>query len=80
MRTTAAQVPDEKLSARLQLQLAEWLAQRTQWAEAIAEYQAWLAAFDGNEGTARALAGLGNALWAAARPEEAAAALERGCR
>ncbi len=77
MRSVAAQVPDAARSAQLQLGLADGLARLEKWDEAVAEYQAWLDAFDGAEGTRDALAGLGWALWSAGRPEEAVPALER---
>ena len=77
MRTVAAQVPDEKQSAQLQLDLADSLFRLGRWNEAAAEYQAWLDAFDGSAGTASALAGRGWALWEAARYEEAAPVFER---
>jgi TolA-binding protein len=77
MRSVAAQVPDESRSAQLQLGLADGLAQLEQWEEASAEYQAWLDAFEGREGSAEALAGYGWVLWSSGHPEEAAALYER---
>ena len=72
MRSMAAQVPDETRASELQLGLADGLSQMGAWNEAAAEYQAWLDAFDGREGTASALAGRGWALWSAERFEESA--------
>jgi len=77
MRSVAAQVPDEALSARLQLGLADGLAQLEQWEAAAAEYQAWLDAFEGRPGTAEALAGYAWALGSAGHSEEAASIYER---
>jgi len=77
MRSVAAQVPDEALSARLQLGLADGLSQLGRWEAAAAEYQAWLDAFEGRPGTAEALAGYAWALGSAGHPEEAASIYER---
>jgi TolA-binding protein len=77
MRSAAAQMPDEIRAARLQLDLAEGLAQLGAWTEAAAEFQSWLDAFDGAAGTADALSGCGWALWSVGRYEEAAQMFRR---
>ena len=72
LRAAAAGAGSPDRAARLQLELADTLAQISEWTEAAAEYQAWLEAFDGAAGTAEARAGLGWALWTLGRQEEAA--------
>ncbi len=72
MRSVATQMPDETRAAGLQQGLADELARLGKWAEAIAEYQIWLEAYEGASGTAGVRAGLAWALWAAERFEEAA--------
>lgn len=77
MRGLAAEVPDAGRAALLQMGLADWLLREEKWEEAAGEYQAWLDAFDGAEGTAAANSGRAWALWNAGRHEEAAAGFER---
>jgi TolA-binding protein len=71
-RRAVAQIPEESLAARLQLNLADWLAHAGEREKAAEEYQAWLEAFEGEEGTADALAGYAWTLWEAGRYAEAA--------
>ncbi|HQN80522.1 MAG TPA: tetratricopeptide repeat protein [Kiritimatiellia bacterium] len=77
MRSVAARMPDRSQAARIQQQLASRLGYLDKWNEAAAEYQAWLDAFDGAEGTADILAALAWSLWSAGRPGEAAPVFER---
>lgn len=80
LRSMAAQVPDEKRAAELQLGLADQLSQMGRWTAAAAEYQAWLDAFAGAVGTVDALAGGGWALWSAGRFEESAQMFQRAAQ
>lgn len=77
MRSVVVQIPDPARAAEIHLGLAQWLSRLERWEEAAAEFQAWLDAFDGAEGTADALAGQAWAYWEAQRHEEAARGFER---
>jgi TolA-binding protein len=77
MRSVATQVPDEVRAAKVQMELADWLAQMGRWEDAAAEYQTWLDAFDGAVGTAEVLAKQAWALWEADRHAEAAGVFAR---
>ncbi len=77
MRSVATRIPDETRAARVQMELAGWLAQIGRTDAAATEYQAWLDAFDGAPGTADVLARYGWALWDAGRLAEAAGLFAR---
>jgi len=72
MRSVATRVPDPGLAARVQRELAVRLAEQGRPEAAAEEYQIWLDAFEGTDGTADVLADFARLRLDAGRPGAAA--------